>query len=141
MIRAGYRVAVCEQLEDPKLAKGIVKRDVVEVVTPGVQLSDKTLEANRNTYVAALVMNGTSAGIAYADISTGEFYAREIDERELGHTIGSLGVRELIVSRREAPKLELSPFYLALDQKPTITKRDEWVFQTPRSRRLPRSLN
>src|ERR1043165_2279640 len=54
MIRAGYRVAVCEQLEDPKQAKGIVKRDVVEVVTPGVQLSEKMLETGRNTYVGAM---------------------------------------------------------------------------------------
>lgn len=136
MIRAGYRVAVCEQLEDPKLAKGIVKRDVVEVVTPGVQLSEKTLEANRNTYVAALVLNGSNAGIAYADISTGEFYAGELGEREIGQTIGSLGVRELIVSRREAPKVELAPFFLALEQKPTITKRDEWVFHPDTARNL-----
>ncbi|MFM7773434.1 MAG: DNA mismatch repair protein MutS, partial [Candidatus Kapaibacterium sp.] len=56
LVRAGYRAAVCEQLEDPKLAKGIVKRDVVEVVTPGVALYDKLLDARRNKYAAALVL-------------------------------------------------------------------------------------
>src|ERR1035437_8314311 len=65
MIRAGYRVAVCEQLEDPKLAKGIVKRDVVEVVTPGVTTSEKLLDTQRNTYVGAIVLQAGVAGIAY----------------------------------------------------------------------------
>src|SRR5579864_9722452 len=70
MIRGGYRVAVCEQLEDPKLAKGIVQRGVVEVVTPGVTMNDKLLETGRNTYVGAIVSSGGTAGIAYADVST-----------------------------------------------------------------------
>jgi DNA mismatch repair protein MutS len=89
MIRGGYRVAVCEQLEDPKLAKGIVKRDVVEVVTPGVQLNEKILDAARNTYVGSVVVSGNLAGFAYADISTGEFVAGEVSDKEIGEVISS----------------------------------------------------
>src|ERR1700730_2953134 len=83
MIRGGYRVAVCEQLEDPKLAKGIVQRGVVEVVTPGVTMNDKLLETGRNTYVGAIVASGGVAGLAYADVSTGEFVAGEVAESHL----------------------------------------------------------
>jgi DNA mismatch repair protein MutS len=136
MIRGGYRVAVCEQLEDPKLAKGIVKRDVVEVVTPGVQLNEKILDAGRNTYVGSIVLTGTIAGFAYADISTGEFVAGEVGEKEIGEVIGSIGIRELIIARKDTAKIELAPFYLSLEQKPTLTKRDEWVFHPDTARNL-----
>ena len=78
LVRAGYKVAVCEQLEDPKLARGIVKRGVVEVVTPGVALYDKLLEAKNNNYLACLSFKTKKSGeilfgLACVDISTGEF--------------------------------------------------------------------
>ncbi|MDP4219306.1 MAG: DNA mismatch repair protein MutS [Bacteroidota bacterium] len=136
MIRSGYRVAVCEQLEDPKLAKGIVRRDVVEVVTPGVQMNEKLLETGRNTYVGAIVTSGGLAGIAYADVSTGEFVAGEIAESHLAEHLSSLGLRELLISRREAQKIELAPYVLALEQKPTLTKREEWAFNPETARQL-----
>ncbi|MFN5876580.1 MAG: DNA mismatch repair protein MutS, partial [Ignavibacteria bacterium] len=81
LVAAGYRVAVCEQLEDPKTAKGIVKRDVVEVVTPGVVLYDKLLDSRRNTYVACIAAperEGGYWGVAVADISTGSFTAGDV---------------------------------------------------------------
>ena len=83
LVRAGYRVAVCEQVEDPKQAKGIVKRDVIEVVTPGIGLYDKLLDAQRNTYIASIAVHAHRSGflvygIAIADISTGEFHTTEI---------------------------------------------------------------
>ncbi|MEI8133783.1 MAG: DNA mismatch repair protein MutS [bacterium] len=136
MIRGGYRVAVCEQLEDPKLAKGIVKRDVVEVVTPGVAMNEKLLETSRNTYVGAIVTSGGIAGLAYADISTGEFVAGEVAESHLAEHLSSLGLRELIVNRREAQKIELAPYILSLEQKPTLTKREEWAFNNETARKL-----
>ena len=119
MIRAGYRVAVCEQLEDPKLAKGIVKRDVVEVVTPGVQTSEKLLETSKNTYVGALVNHGGIAGIAYADVSTGEFVAGEISEAQLAEHLDTIGLAELLVARKEVSKVELAPYFIALSHKPS----------------------
>lgn len=136
MIRGGYRVAVCEQLEDPKLAKGIVQRGVVEVVTPGVTMNDKLLETGRNTYVGAIISSGGIAGIAYADVSTGEFVAGEVAESHLSEHLSSLGLRELLVSRRDAQKFELAPYILALENKPTITKREEWAFNPETARKL-----
>jgi DNA mismatch repair protein MutS len=136
MIRAGYRVAVCEQLEDPKLAKGIVKRDVVEVVTPGVAMNEKLLDTARNTYVGAIVASGGIAGLAYADISTGEFIAGEVAESHLAEHLSSLGLRELLVNRRDAQKFELAPYILSLEHKPTITKREEWAFGPETARKL-----
>src|SRR4030042_1354352 len=79
LLKAGHRVAVCEQLEDPKFAKGIVKRDVIEVVTPGVAFSDKVLDQKRNNYLAAIALpsplatGSDSIGFAFTDVSTGEF--------------------------------------------------------------------
>ncbi|MCF8357083.1 MAG: DNA mismatch repair protein MutS, partial [Melioribacteraceae bacterium] len=83
LVRAGYRVAVCEQVEDPKQAKGIVKRDVVEVVTPGVALSDKLLDHKKNNYVAAIYLESEFVGISFSDISTGEFFTYQIHQSQL----------------------------------------------------------
>ncbi|MCS6981462.1 MAG: DNA mismatch repair protein MutS [Flavobacteriales bacterium] len=79
LIRAGYRVAICEQLEDPKQAKGIVKRNVTEMVTPGTVLTEALLESGRNNWLAALYRQGKQWGLALADLSTGEFRAAEGD--------------------------------------------------------------
>src|SRR6476661_7043767 len=77
LVKAGYRVAICDQLEDPKTVKGIVKRGVTEMVTPGVATSDKLLENKTNNFLAALYLGDDMNGIAFLDISTGEFYAAE----------------------------------------------------------------
>ena len=76
-MKAGYRVAICDQLEDPKLAKGIVKRGVTELVTPGVATNDKLLEHNSNNFLAAFILHEDKIGIAFLDISTGEFFIAE----------------------------------------------------------------
>jgi DNA mismatch repair protein MutS len=136
MIRAGYRVAVCEQLEDPKLAKGIVKRDVVEVVTPGVATSEKLLDIERNTYVGAVVLHAGVAGVAYADVSTGEFVTGEIAESQLAGHLDTLGIKELLVARKDVSKMELAPFYVALSNKPSITRREDWIFNHETAREL-----
>src|SRR6201996_4158007 len=75
LVKAGYRVAICDQLEDPKLTKGIVKRGVTELVTPGVATSDKLLENRTNNFLAALYLGEQICGVAFLDITTGEFYA------------------------------------------------------------------
>jgi DNA mismatch repair protein MutS len=136
MIRAGYRVAVCEQLEDPKLAKGIVKRDVVEVVTPGVQTSEKLLEISKNTYAGAIVVQSGMAGIAYADVSTGQFVAGEIPEAQLAEHLDTIGLSEILVARKDVSKVELAPYFIALAKKPSITKREEWIFHEEPAREL-----
>ena len=136
MIRAGYRVAVCEQLEDPKLAKGIVKRDVVEVVTPGVQTSEKLLEISKNTYVGAIVVQAGVAGIAYADVSTGQFMAGELPESQLAEHLDTIVLAELLVARKDVSKVELAPYFISLSHKPSITKREEWIFHEETAREL-----
>ncbi|RLA91460.1 MAG: DNA mismatch repair protein MutS, partial [Deltaproteobacteria bacterium] len=87
LIRAGLKVAICEQVEDPKLAKGIVKREVVELVTPGTAITDNYLEKDKNNYLISVTFNESVAGIATIDVSTGEFYLTETPPRRLKETV------------------------------------------------------
>ena len=80
LIEKGYKVAICEQLEDPKKAKGIVKRDVIRIVTPGTILEDNLLEEKKNNYIMSIYKQGIFFGIAVCDISTGDFLATQIKE-------------------------------------------------------------
>ena len=80
LIEKGYKVAICEQLEDPKQAKGIVKRDVIRIVTPGTVIETNILEEKKNNYIMSIYKNGIYFGIAVCDVSTGDFYASEINE-------------------------------------------------------------
>src|SRR5512133_2603179 len=77
LVRAGERVAICEQLEDPKLAKNIVKRGITELVTPGVSIDDNVLEHRENNFLASVHIEKTMAGVAFLDISTGESFTAE----------------------------------------------------------------
>jgi DNA mismatch repair protein MutS len=110
LVKAGYRVAICDQLEDPKLAKGIVKRGVTELVTPGVATNDKLLEHNSNNFLAALHfaearLDGTPGqekiGIAFLDISTGEFFIAEGDKEYADKLLQSLQPAEVIFQRNK----------------------------------------
>ncbi len=132
LVRGGYRVAVCEQLEDPKAARGIVKRGVVEVVTPGVALYDKLLDTKSNNYVAVIFLktekNGfINVGISACDISTGEFLTTEIPAKNLIDTLNTLVPAEIIVSKSQ--KNEISELLSNLSFKPAITKLEEWIFE------------
>src|ERR1043165_7694099 len=80
LVKAGYRVAICDQLEDPKLAKGIVKRGVTEMITPGVATNDKLLEHNNNNFLCGIHLTDKKTGISFLDISTGEFFIAEGDK-------------------------------------------------------------
>ncbi|MFQ6617452.1 MAG: DNA mismatch repair protein MutS, partial [Fidelibacterota bacterium] len=77
-IKAGYRVAICEQVEDPAKARGIVKREVVEVVSPGTAVSDRLLDQKANNYLISMIEESGRVGLAVADVSTGEFYLQEL---------------------------------------------------------------
>lgn len=79
LIEKGYKVAVCEQLEDPALAKGLVERDVIRVITPGTVIEDKMLEDDQNSYIAAVSLGERAVGLAYADVSTGEFFLMQFE--------------------------------------------------------------
>ncbi len=81
LIKSGYKVAICEQVEDPKLAKGLVKREIVKLITPGTVLEDGLLEAKSNNFLASLKLENDLAGLAFIDISTGEFLLTEVNVR------------------------------------------------------------
>jgi DNA mismatch repair protein MutS len=99
LVKAGYRVAICDQLEDPKQAKGIVKRGVTEMVTPGVATNDKLLEHNSNNFLAGIHFTENKLGIALLDISTGEFFAAEGDTEYIDKLLQSLKPAEVIFQR------------------------------------------
>src|SRR5689334_13560530 len=99
LVRAGYRVAICDQLEDPKAAKGIVKRGVTELVTPGVATNDKMLEHNSNNFLAGIHFTEDQAGIAFLDISTGEFFVAEGNSEYIDKLLQTLKPAEVIFQR------------------------------------------
>ena len=130
LIKAGYRVAVCEQLEDPKQAKGIVKRGVVEVVTPGVALYDKILEARSNNFILAVsFMKNESpfVGISYADVSTGEFYIAEVNIKKAISVIETINPKEIIINRED--KKLFDETFSKLSFTYAITKLEDWIFE------------
>ncbi len=137
LVRAGYRVAVCEQLEDPKQARGIVRRDVVEVVTPGVAFNEKLLDTKKNNYLAALAFlqqkqGGkpvTMLGISCVDISTGEFFTTEVFEEQLGDVLETLQPAEILVSKAhtEEATAHIRKVFPP-NNTPTLTRMEDWIF-------------
>lgn len=99
LVKAGYRVAICDQLEDPKSAKGIVKRGVTEMVTPGIATNEKLLEHNSNNFLSAIHFNEDKLGIAFLDISTGEFFATEGNQEYIDKLLQTLRPAEIIFQR------------------------------------------
>ncbi|MDD6441921.1 MAG: DNA mismatch repair protein MutS, partial [bacterium] len=79
LVSRGYKVAICEQVEDPKLAKGIVKREVVRIVTPGTNLDTQALDESKNNYIMCIVYAGDNYGLSIADVSTGEYMVTELE--------------------------------------------------------------
>lgn len=132
LLKAGLRVAVCEQLEDPKFAKGIVKRDVIEVVTPGVSFSDKVLDQKQNNYLACVALPNAIAsaedvvGFSFVDISTGEYDVSEFPLRQLPEILSSISPSELLMQKRDKETIQslLQSHYRGL-----ITALDDWLFQ------------
>jgi DNA mismatch repair protein MutS len=127
LVRAGYKVAICEQLEDPKLAKGIVKRDVVEVITPGVALTDKLLDNRSNNFVCAIYFKDEKVGFAFADVSTGEFYASEVSVNELRNFLDTISPSEILFCKSQKDKVEQVIGDIQI--KPALTKLEDWVFK------------
>ena len=124
LVKAGYRVAICDQLEDPKLAKGIVKRGVTELVTPGVATSDKLLENRTNNFLAALHLGDPMCGIAFLDITTGEFYTAEGDMEYMDKLMQSFQPSEVILSKSQSKR-----FKEHFDTKVYTFQLDEWIFR------------
>ena len=100
LVRKGHQVAICEQLSDPALSKGLVERDVVRVVTPGTVFEDSLLDQRANNYLAAVSIEGEQAGLAYADITTGEFAAAQMPLAQLSLELGRIDPAEVLVPGR-----------------------------------------
>jgi len=128
LIQHGFRVSICEQTEDPKFAKGIVKREVVETITPGAAFSDDLLDGTRNNYLCALNRDGDLVGIAAADLSTGELRLTAIGIRDLESALSRFTPREVIVSRGESLTQALKgPLG---EEGPMVTEREGWEFDS-----------
>jgi len=129
LVRAGYRVAICEQLEDPKLTKSIVKRGVTELITPGVATNDKMLDTRSNNYLAAYFGEKTGAGMSFLDISTGEFFVAQGSHEYFEKLLHSLQPAEIIV-----PKQQQKQFKELYGNKFYVYGIDDWVFTTDYTR-------
>ena len=125
LVRAGKRVAICEQLEDPKLTKKLVKRGITELVTPGVAMDDNVLSRRENNFLAALHMGKAACGVAFLDISTGEFLAAEGAPDHVDKVLSNMAPKELLVQRGFKARSEemLSQRYLTFEL-------EDWLFTT-----------
>lgn len=123
LVRAGKRVAICEQLEDPKLTKKLVKRGITELVTPGVALSDNVLSRTENNFLAAVHFGKPQCGLALLDISTGEFLAAEGSVEYIDKTLSSMAPKELLVERglKGRAASEFSQHYVTFEL-------EDWLF-------------
>ncbi len=125
LVRAGLRVAVCDQIEDPKLAKGIVKRGVTEMVTPGVALKDNILNTRSNNFLASVYFERDTYGIAFIDISTGEFFVGEGNFSYIEKMLQALAPSEIIY-----PKTKQEDFVQQFGNKLYAYKLDDWVYSS-----------
>lgn len=123
LVRAGQKVAICEQLEDPKQTKKIVKRGVTELVTPGVAFSDKVLDNKENNFLAGIHFSGNNTGIAFLDVSTGEFYADQGSREYIDKLIQSFRPSEVVVQKNKLKELHDS-----FPGKYYTSGLDDWVF-------------
>jgi DNA mismatch repair protein MutS len=123
LVRAGQRVAICEQLEDPKKTKNIVKRGVTEMVTPGVSFNDNVLEHRENNFLAAVHIEKSIAGVAFLDISTGEFLTAEGSFEYVDKLLNSFQPKEVLFERSKQKR-----FVELFGDKFYTYKLDEWVF-------------
>lgn len=123
LVRAGKRVAICEQLEDPKLTKKLVKRGITELVTPGVSINDNILNHKENNFVAALHLTRNICGVAFLDISTGEFLTAEGNIDYIEKLLNNFAPKELLIERGNRNKIEeiFSTHYLSFEL-------DDWIF-------------
>ncbi|MDR1347161.1 MAG: DNA mismatch repair protein MutS [Prevotellaceae bacterium] len=123
LVRAGQRVAICDQLEDPKKAKKIVKRGITEVVTPGITFSENVLENRENNFLACVHFNKRFVGIAFLDVSTGEFFISEGSVEYVDKLITNFSPKEIIFQKGYE-----NDFINYFGDKHYIYKMDEWAF-------------
>ena len=123
LVRAGERVAICEQLEDPKLVKGLVKRGVIELVTPGVVMGDNILANKENNFIASVYFGRQKTGVAFLDLSTGEFYVAEGTDTYVDKLLSNLQPKEVVYQRGCEDR-----FTSSFGSRLYTYRLDEWVF-------------
>ena len=133
LVRAGQRVAICEQLEDPKLTKKIVKRGVTELVTPGVSYNDLVLENSKNNFLASVVYGAKNLGISFLDISTGEFLIAEGNMEYIDKLLQSFSPAEVLFQKENR-----KDFVHDFGEKHNTFAINNWVFT---SRRCSMEIN
>jgi DNA mismatch repair protein MutS len=123
LIQKGHRVAICDQMEDPAVAKKLVRREVTRVITPGTATDSLALRSHENNYLAAVSRHGNRAGVAHVDVSTGEFRVTEMDAAEVNPAIEQLGAREVLFPAD-------LPLLAGEDQGPRYlrTELEDWIF-------------
>ena len=122
LVRAGFKVAICDQLEDPKFARKLVKRGVTEIVTPGISFGENMLEVKENNFLCGLAFDRDGCGAAFLDVSTGQFQVAQGSLEYIGTLMGSLSPKELVVPRsyERGVKDRFGDYY--------VTSLDEWAF-------------
>ena len=129
LIQAGFRVAVCEQVEDPKTAKGLVKREIAQVVSPGTIADQALLDPSENTYLVAVAVTSTKKsklpagyGVAWAELSTGRFFTTSVLKAQLPDLLARLNAKEILVSEKDIEEIDLG------HQSAMLTRRPAWNF-------------
>lgn len=125
LVKAGCRVAICEQLEDPKTAKGLVKRGITELVTPGVSYNDMVLEVKENNFLCGLHLSDKIHGISFLDVSTGEFYIAQGDTAYIDKLLQNFHPTEVVLQRKK-----LHAFQDLFPEKYYTNTFEDWVFTT-----------
>ncbi len=139
MLQAGYRVAVCEQVEDPKTAKGVVKRDVVRIVTPGTLTDDMLLEDKKDNFLCAIHLDAKGHGtVSWVDISTGHFFVQRVPEKDLLDELQRLGPAECLLADRRGELFDAETGKLAQNIRQLtsaiVTERPGWYFDPYQAR-------
>lgn len=129
LVKAGHRVAICDQLEDPKLTKKIVKRGVTEIVTPGIVINDGVLDQKKNNYLASIYFEKNECGISFLDVSTGDFYISQGDFKLIDQLISNFSPNEILVSKPSKNK-----FNELIGSSYNIYPLDDWVFDSSYSK-------
>ena len=129
LVKAGHRVAICDQLEDPKLTKKIVKRGVTEIVTPGIAMNDGVLDQKKNNYLASIYFEKNQFGISFLDVSTGDFYISQGDFKLIDQLISNFSPNEILVSKPS--KKELKEL---IGNSYNVYPLDDWVFDSTYSK-------
>ena len=125
LVKAGNRVAICDQLEDPKLTKKIVKRGVTEIVTPGIAINDGVLDQKKNNYLASIYFEKNQCGISFLDVSTGDFYVSQGDIKLIDQLIANFSPNEILISKPSKNK-----FNELMGSSYNVYPLDDWVYDS-----------